>query len=244
MRTALITGVHGGIGTALCQAFRTDGYRVIGVDCKQGNANCDLFIHEDVESLTAGEQQRAAFLQKVKIALPPEGLHVLINNAAVQILNRTESVTIEDWHRTMNTNLVAPFFLAQGLIADIERAGGSVINVASIHATATKPGFVCYATSKAALIGLTRSMAIDLGPRVRVNAISPAATATPMLLAGFSDKPESFHRLASMHPLERIAEPAEVADIALFLASDRARFVTGASFNIDGGMGVRLHDPE
>jgi NAD(P)-dependent dehydrogenase (short-subunit alcohol dehydrogenase family) len=128
-------------------------------------------------------------------------------------------------------------------LADIERAKGSVVNIASIHAVATKPGFVCYATSKAALVGLTRSMAVDLGPRVRVNAINPAATATPMLLAGFEGKSKELDELAKKHPLERIAQPWEVAKTALFLASPDAAFITGTCLNIDGGIGGRLHDP-
>jgi NAD(P)-dependent dehydrogenase (short-subunit alcohol dehydrogenase family) len=86
-------------------------------------------------------------------------------------------------------------------------------------------------------------MAVDLGPRVRVNAINPAATATPMLLAGFEGKSKEFDELAKNHLLERIAQPWEVAKTALFLASPDAAFITGACFHIDGGIGGRLHDP-
>lgn len=117
------------------------------------------------------------------------------------------------------------------------------MNIASVHSTVTKPGFVSYSTSKAALVGLTRSLAIDLGSRVRVNAICPAATATPMLLAGFDGHPEALKELANVHPLERIAKPEEVAQVALFLASPQASFITGASILVDGGISGRLHDP-
>jgi NAD(P)-dependent dehydrogenase (short-subunit alcohol dehydrogenase family) len=86
-------------------------------------------------------------------------------------------------------------------------------------------------------------MAVDLGPRVRINAISPAATATPMLLAGFEGKSAELDELAKKHPLERIAQPWEVAKTALFLASPDAAFISGATLNIDGGIGGRLHDP-
>jgi NAD(P)-dependent dehydrogenase (short-subunit alcohol dehydrogenase family) len=125
----------------------------------------------------------------------------------------------------------------------LEKAKGSVVNIASIHAVATKPGFVCYATSKAALVGMTRALAVDLGPRVRINAINPAATATPMLLAGFEGKAKQFEELSKMHPLERIAQPWEVAKTAIYLASDDASFITGSVLHIDGGIGGRLHDP-
>ncbi|MNX34285.1 Glucose 1-dehydrogenase 1 [compost metagenome] len=244
MKAALITGALGGIGRALCKVFQEEGYRVIGTDRVEGQADCDVFIQADVERLCQDEVYREAFFDEVRLNLLGHRLEVLVNNAAIQLLNRTEDVSTSDWQRTLNTNLVAPFLLAQGLLPELEASQGSVVNMASIHAIATKPGFVCYATSKAALVGLTKAMAIDLGPRVRVNAINPAATATPMLLAGFEGKGESFQRLSSMHPLERIADPEEVARVAIFLASEQAKFITGAAFNIDGGMGARLHDPE
>jgi NAD(P)-dependent dehydrogenase (short-subunit alcohol dehydrogenase family) len=140
-------------------------------------------------------------------------------------------------------HVIAPFLLAQGLLPCLEADSGSVINIASVHAHATKPGFVCYATSKAALVGLTKAMAVDLGPRGRVNAICPAATATPMLQAGFADNPTAFAQLSSMHPRGRIARPAEIADLAFFLASNQADFLTGTSIYADGGISTRLHDP-
>ncbi|MGH8048623.1 MAG: SDR family NAD(P)-dependent oxidoreductase [Chthoniobacterales bacterium] len=242
-RTALITGALGGIGVALCEEFRRAGYFVIATDRNDGDCACDEFLKLDVRDLYRSDEVRAEVAKSVQKLLGPDGLHVLVNNAAAQILNRTDDIRIADWDETLQTNLVAPFLLAQMFLSDIERAKGSVINIASIHAVATKPAFVCYATSKAALVGLTRSMAVDLGPRVRVNAISPAATATPMLLAGFEGKSREFDELAKKHPLERIAQPWEVAKTALFLASPDAAFITGACLHIDGGIGGRLHDP-
>jgi NAD(P)-dependent dehydrogenase (short-subunit alcohol dehydrogenase family) len=182
-------------------------------------------------------------VSELKALTAVSGLSVLVNNAAVQILGRTEAVSVQDWEVTLRTNLVAPFMLAQALLPELERARGSVVNIASIHAVATKPGFVAYATSKAALVGLTRALAVDLGPRVRVNAVNPAATATPMLLAGFAGRERDLETLGRMHPLERIADPDEVARTALFLASDAASFITGSTLHIDGGIGARLHDP-
>ncbi|MEO6994780.1 MAG: SDR family oxidoreductase [Lacunisphaera sp.] len=242
-KTVLITGALGGIGQALCAVFRADGYFVIGTDRRAGTCDCDRFIQRDILEVCGDDASRAAFIADVHAHLGEAGLTVLVNNAAVQILGRTESVSIGDWDATLHTNLVAPFLLVQALLLDLEKANGSVVNIASIHAVATKPGFVAYATSKAALVGLTRTLAVDLGPRVRVNAINPAATATPMLLAGFEGKPREFAALAQMHPLERIADPEEVAKTALFLASPAASFITGSTLHIDGGIGARLHDP-
>jgi NAD(P)-dependent dehydrogenase (short-subunit alcohol dehydrogenase family) len=243
MKTALITGALGGIGQALCSEFQKAGYFVIGTDKREGTCACDAFLHVDIRDLYAKPEVRERVLADVRAILGGRGLTVLINNAASQVLNRTDDVKIADWDDTLETNLVAPFLLIQSLLPDLEKAKGSVVNIASIHATATKPGFVCYATSKAALVGMTRALAVDLGPRVRVNAINPAATATPMLLAGFEGRSAEFDELAKKHPLERIAQPWEVAKTALFLASPDAAFITGASLHIDGGIGGRLHDP-
>jgi NAD(P)-dependent dehydrogenase (short-subunit alcohol dehydrogenase family) len=242
-KAVLITGANGGIGQALCKTFKESGYFVLASDKVTGSCICDVFIPADMVSVCTDPQYRADLLNKVREALPAAGLLGLINNAAIQILGKTEQVQIEDLYKTLNTNLIAPFLLIQGLLPELKKAGGSVVNIASVHATNTKPGFVSYATSKSALVGLTKAMAVDLGSAVRINAICPAATATPMLLAGFEGKEAEFEQLSKMHPLERIAQPEEVADVALFLVSPQASFITGASLNVDGGISVRLHDP-
>lgn len=241
--TALVTGASGGIGVAICAAFKQAGYSVIATDVvNNGNVACDRFVVADLRELCNAPRQLKAFYERANIG--PHGLKVLVNNAATQVLGRTEQVTTDDWRVTLDVNLVAPFLLTQLFLGDLERARGSVINIGSVHAKATKPGFVCYATSKAGLAGLTRSMAVDLGARIRVNSVNPAAVNTPMLMDGFRNGPEKLQLLARMHPLDRIAEPSEVANVALFLASDRASFMSGASIDVDGGILARLHDPD
>lgn len=243
MKTVLITGALGGIGQALCAEFRKSGYFVIATDRREGKCDCDTLLRFDIRELYSQPSARDNLIANVRTIIGEHGLTALVNNAATQILNRTDDIRISEWDATLETNLVAPFLLIQGLLSDLERARGSVVNIASIHSVATKPGFVCYATSKAAMVGMTKALAVDLGPRVRVNAINPAATATPMLLAGFEGRSAEFDELAKMHPLERIAQPWEVAKTALFLASPDAAFITGACLHIDGGIGGRLHDP-
>ena len=184
MKTAIVTGAAGGIGAALCAAFGQAGYRVIGCDLREGASNCDVFLQFDLRALSTSASDRDAVLGRIREALGGDGVAALVNNAAVQVLGSADTLTADDWRATLDVNLLAPFLLTQGLLPELERAGGSVVNVASVHAHLTKPGFVAYATSKAALVGLTRSLAVDLGSRVRVNAVLPAATATPMLLAG------------------------------------------------------------
>jgi NAD(P)-dependent dehydrogenase (short-subunit alcohol dehydrogenase family) len=242
-RTALITGANGGIGAALCTAFTAAGYRVIGTDVREGRPECDTFLKFDLTALCGSALDRQALLDRIRATIGQEGLTALVNNAAVQVLGGTDALTTDDWRLTLETNLVAPFLLTQGLLPDLERGHGSVVNVASVHANLTKPGFVAYATSKAALVGLTRSLAVDMGGRIRVNAVLPAATATPMLLAGFAGKEAALADLAAVHPLGRVSRPEEVAAAVLFLASDAASSLTGAALPVDGGVGGRLHDP-
>lgn len=241
--TAVITGALGGIGVALVRVFRAAGYRVIACDRRPDDQENEAYHQFDIARLASEDGYRRDVLGKLKVLIGPGGLKVLVNNAAIQLLNRTDDVKVEELHETFDTNVIGPFLLVQGLLPELERARGSVVNVSSVHATATKPGFVAYATSKAALAGMTRCLAVDLGPRLRVNCILPAATDTPMLRAGFEGNPKGFAELGEMHPIGRIATPEEVAHVAVFLASDAAAVITGAAVAIDGGIGGRLHDP-
>lgn len=242
-KSVLITGANGGIGKALCQVFADAGYFVIASDQVTGDCACDVFIQANIETLCIDPEYRANIFAQVRGYLSEQGLVALVNNAAVQILGKTEEIQVEQWRRTLDTNLIAPFLLVQGLLPELKKAKGSVVNISSVHAISTKPGFVCYATSKSALVGMTKAMAVDLGADLRINAICPGATATPMLLAGFEGKEEEFQQLSNMHPLGRIAQPEEIANVALFLVSQEASFITGASLSVDGGIGSRLHDP-
>lgn len=244
-KIALITGAAGGIGRALCAEFKKSGYRVIATDVIElPGLLCDRFVKADLKSICRDEESLKSFVREVEIDVQNEGITALVNNAAVQILGRTSAVSIQNWRDTLDVNLLAPFLLTQALLPHLEKANGSVINIGSVHAVATKPGFVCYATSKAALVGLTRALAVDLGGRVRVNAVNPAAVATPMLREGFQGKEDRLAALEGMHPIGRIANPAEVARTVLFLASSDASFIAGTAFSVDGGILSRLHDPE
>lgn len=242
-RTALVTGAAGGIGQALVSVFTERGYRVIALDSspKPAGMLCWQYVQMDLGelvSLDAGEVALSALSD-----LCGDGLHVLVNNAAVQVLGGVEDLTFADWYRTLDINVLVPFALTKGLLSRLESVDGCVINISSIHARLTKAGFVAYATSKAALSGMTRAMAVDLGSRVRVNAIEPAAIQTPMLEAGFEGKPELFDQLKACHPQGRIGTPEEVAALAFSLAGGELRFLHGACIGLDGGISGRLYDP-
>ena len=243
--TVLVTGARGGIGAALCKGFKAEGWFVIGTS--QGTptnpALYDHYIQMDMSSFVKDAGVRSAFVDEVKEMSRSVPLKTLINNAAVQHLGKTENITSEIMQESFNVNTIGPFMLTQAFLPDLEASKGCVLNIGSVHAQATKPEFIPYATTKAALHGLTRSLTVDLGGRVRVNTLAPAATATPMLLAGFEGREEALKELSAVHPVDRIAQPEEICDAALFLCSDKASFVTGASFYIDGGILSRLHDP-
>jgi NADP-dependent 3-hydroxy acid dehydrogenase YdfG len=172
---------------------------------------------------------------------PNYKLFAVINNAAEQLLNKTEELSYQDWQQTLNVNLTAPFLLIQGLLRELIAGQGSVINIGSIHQKLTKPRFVAYATSKAGLVGLTQSLAVDLAGKIRVNCISPAAVETPMLQAGFSNASD-YQQLKDIHPVGRIGFATVIAEMVYFLASEKAGFINGANIEIDGGIGHVLKD--
>lgn len=243
---ALITGAAGGIGTALVRAFSEAGYAVIATDRapRPSELECACFLQVDVERTVTDPAFADAVFAEVRGIVGSSGLRALINNAAIQVLGGIDSLSRADWHTTLDTNLIAPFIWTQALLPELEAAQGCVVNISSIHARLTKRNFVAYATSKAALSGMTRALAIDVGNRIRVNAIEPAAIETDMLRAGFSAHPERFPLLEQCHPRERIGLPAEVAAVALALVRHDLPFWSGACVPLDGGIGNRLHDPD
>lgn len=243
-RAVFITGIGGGIGSALGAAYREAGWRVIGSGRKApGPGVCDAFIETDLDALAEDDDVLDQSTTAVHAALNGAALSALVNNAAAQILAPAEHLKGSEWRRTMNVNVTAPFRLSQAFLPDLEAAGGTILNIGSVHAQATKPEFAAYATSKAALHGLTRALAVDFGKRVRVVCLAPAAISTPMLMAGFEGRREAFNSLEACHPAERIGQPEEVAAAALFLTGPDAGFVTGTTFWLDGGVLSRLHDP-
>lgn len=245
-RAALITGSNGGIGKALCNAFHAAGYLVVATDLDDGPPSAaDLFLRQDLCELVGDAAARTTFRDRLNefTRTLHAKLHVLVNNAAIQITGSMDDATVDDFESSLRVNVAAPFALAKLFAAELRAARGSIINVGSIHGRLTKPGFCCYSTTKAALAGLTRALALDFAGEVTVNTVAPAATDTAMLRAGFHETPEKLAELAEYHPAGRIGDAAEVAQTAVYLASDQARFMTGAELAVDGGIGIRLHDP-
>lgn len=243
----VITGSEGSIGQAISMKFINYGYTVIGLDIKskRPESHTEKYIQVDLSKFANNLTLSKNLIEEIKDLLEGNDLNLLVNNAAVQITEKTEEISIESWNQTLSTNLSAPFFLSQKLLPFFSSIDGSIINISSIHARLTKPKFVSYATSKAAISGMTKAMAIDLGSRLRINAIEPAAIATTMLEE--SVPPENLKNfishLASFHPQNRIGSPDEMANLVYSITSGDLRFVHGACISIDGGISSRLHDP-
>jgi NAD(P)-dependent dehydrogenase (short-subunit alcohol dehydrogenase family) len=243
---AVVTGAAGGIGSAICSRLASAGVAVLGVDIVEpapDNA-LDEFLRTDLAELVSRESAMESFLRSTSRWLRDRPLDLLVNNAAVQCLGKTEDLDRNTWRYSLEVNLLAPFFLTQALLPRLRAARGCVVNISSAHAKATKPRFVAYATTKAALSGMTRALAVDVGRDVRVYGIEPAAVLTNMLREGFADSPDSLDKLAACHPSGEIASPSQIAEIVYFLASSRIAGLIGSAVEVGGGISGRLHDPD
>jgi NAD(P)-dependent dehydrogenase (short-subunit alcohol dehydrogenase family) len=249
MRAVLVTGAAGGIGCAVVEALSSEGWAVIGTDhpnvvpSSQLLGICYDWIPFDLALLSCNQEEVNKFVNHVFAAAASCDLLGIVHNAALQIVGDFLSLSIPEWLDTFSINLFAPVAISQALLPILESHRGSIVYIGSIHSQLTKPGFTAYATSKAALAGLTRSMAVELGESIRVNAVEPAAIATPMLEAGFASSPDMRAQLDAFHPAGSIGSPDDVARAVLFLLDPANSFLNGCVLPLGGGIHSRLHDP-
>lgn len=236
-KVALVTGGAKGIGHATAEILRREGAQVISVDIDapagSGSICADISKAEECE--------RAVNIAQVLYG----GLDILVNNAGIQTYGDALTTSEETWNRTMDVNLKGQWLMAKAALPlMLRRGGGSIVNVSSVQGLASQKNVLAYATSKHALIGLTRTMAVDFASRrIRVNCVCPGTVDTPMVRATIASDhhPDRLRNaLDAMHPLGRIAAPAEVGEVIAFLVSDRASFVTGTVMTVDGGLLVPL----
>lgn len=233
----IVTGAAGGIGAALCQRVRRDGYVAIGMD-RFGAAEADVDIRVDLR-----DSKRLVRLGR-ELAAEYE-LKAVIHNAAVQPLAGAGGTPVGEWIDAFLVNVVAVDVLVSVTQESLAANGGSVVVVGSVHARATTIGLTAYATTKAALEGWVRSAAMDLGPEIRVNAVAPGAIDTAKLSDGFArwgqvTAAERKAMLLERTALGRIGDPVDVAGAVSFLIGNDARFVTGVVLVVDGGATARL----
>jgi NAD(P)-dependent dehydrogenase (short-subunit alcohol dehydrogenase family) len=250
-RSVLITGAAGGIGSALVKHLNTEGWRVIATDrpeaCPPPTYQTGPAVHwlpGDLEPLaSAGEPLESFALEVVELSRGAP-LSAIVHNAALQRLGSFADLTIADWQTSLAVNLLAPVAISRRLLGELISSRGSIVHISSIHSQLTKAQFTAYATSKAALSGLTRALSVEIGHLVRVNAIEPAAIRTPMLEAGFADHPELLAKLEAFHPSGSIGLPLDVARAVSYLIDPANSFLNGCSLKLGGGIHNRLHDPE
>jgi NAD(P)-dependent dehydrogenase (short-subunit alcohol dehydrogenase family) len=221
---AVVTGAAQGIGAAVADALEAAGARVARTDIT-GDLRLDV--------TDRGSVDRALVEVAERLGEPT----ILVNNAGINRLGPSESLSDERWQEVVDVNLTGTFRCAQAAGARMLAAGrGSIVNVASISAFVGMPGRAAYCATKAAVVALTRVLAVEWAARgVRVNAVAPGYVGTPMVEQAMAEGLLAEDDLAGRTPFGRVASPAEIADAVVYLASPAARYVTGQTLVVDGG---------
>lgn len=249
-RVAFVTGGARGIGRACVERLQAAGASVLFCDLDGEAAReveaalvggvapvvavtCDVTVEDEVAAAEAMATDRFG------------SLDIVVANAGIDVPYDAATMTEPEWDAYLAIDLKSVWFSAKHALPGMRhRRRGSIVNIASIHAFVTSRGKFPYAATKSGVVGLTRSLALDEGHHgIRVNAVCPGYTRTRMVMDGITsaDDPAQAERdMLAIHPLGRIAEPIEIANVVAFLASDEASFITGASILVDGGLSARF----
>jgi NAD(P)-dependent dehydrogenase (short-subunit alcohol dehydrogenase family) len=233
-RVALVTGAAHGIGLATAAKLHGVGYRVVLVDSNPIVHARATALGENAAGMTArGFEADVAHGADIKAAVQSvrseEGrLHALVSNAGIMIRKKVTDLTLEEWSRVLATNLTSAFLFAREAATLLQVEGGSLVTVASTRAHMSEPDTESYAAAKGGLVALTHALAISLGPKIRVNVVSPGW----IDVAGEALRPQDH----AQHPAGRVGKPEDVAAMISWLLDPGQAFVTGAEFVIDGGM--------
>jgi len=241
----VVTGGAKGIGGACVKAFTEGGAKVCILDIDQaGQEFADtlgedtFFIHCDVSK---EDEVKTAFK---KIEKKLGAVEVLVNNAGIQRYSTVTETSEEEWDLVMNVNLKSAFLCSKYAIPMmVNNKKGCVINVASVQSFISQKNVAPYTTSKTALLGLTRSIAVDYAPNIRSVAVCPGTVDTPMFRSSIQESPnpnEVLEECNEMHLVKRICSSEEVGELVTYLASDKAGFITGQAIRIDGGLGITI----
>ena len=241
-KTIVVTGASKGIGAACAKLFYEAGANVVLLDIANTNETlsdkrwlyiqCNVAIEADVKK--AFEQAHQHF----------GGVDILVNNAGIQRYGTVTETSVEVWDEVMNVNLKSLFICSKYAIPFMLKIKkGVIINIASVQAFVSQPKVAAYTTAKTAILGLTRSIAVDYSPYIRCVAVCPGTIDTPMLRDSFSLSPDPdavMQECVDMHLSKRIGTPEEVAGLVMYLSDDKASFITGQAIRIDGGLGITI----
>lgn len=239
-KTALITGGTSGIGLAAAKLLIQDGYRVIvtGRNEERGK-EVVCILGEQAQYVSCDVRSAADCARLASIVRDRFGkLGVLINSAGIYLEKSIDATTEEDWTNVIDTNVKGTYFVTKAVVDMLRIAGGAIVNVSSDAGVNGNYFCSAYCASKGAITTMTKALALELAPSVRVNCVCPADVDTPLTEAQLptENRDEAKREMESLYPLGRIARPEEIAQVICFLASERASFVTGAVWLADGGL--------
>jgi meso-butanediol dehydrogenase/(S,S)-butanediol dehydrogenase/diacetyl reductase len=247
-KTAIITGAAAGIGAASAALFAREGANVVAVDIDRELLHqvSDRITRTDSDCLAviADVSQPDDVQNAVRASLEKFGhIDILFNNAGIVPVGKVDTIAEEQWDRAMAINVKSTYLFCHAVIPGFKKQGGGVIlNTASATALRVVADRACYTATKAAVIGLTKSMAIDyVGDNIRVNCLCPGTIDTPSLarrIAALADPVEARKNFIARQPMGRFGTAEEIAEAALYLVSPEAGFVTGVAFAVDGGFSL------
>lgn len=251
-KVIVVTGGAAGIGKACSEAFAAEGAKVVIADVDKERANAVVRTLQDKgQTAIAVPTDISISADVARLAQAAvdafDSIDVLVNNAGIQTYGSVITTDEEIWDRTINVNLKGLYLVSKYCIPHIKaHGGGAVVNMASVQGLASQKNVVAYTATKGAIIAMTRTMALDHAKdNIRVNAVSPGSVDTPMLRWAAEkfvpENPEvAVQDWGALHPLGRVAKAAEVAQGVVFLASEKASFITGANLVIDGGLSIGI----
>jgi len=242
-KIAIITGARRGLGFVVSQLFLKEGAIVIGIAQHEFDNNTRQKLLKKSDKVFLEKVDITDFKEVRKFASDVEKkfgkIDILVNNAGINSIGTIEEVSEVEFNNTMAVNVFGTFVVTKYFIPLMKKneKGGSIINVSSSIGMVGMPGRIAYTTSKGAIINFTRSMALDYAKyNIRVNTVAPGGINTDMVVEFFKKFPEEFKlKIYEMHALNRLAEPEEIANAILFLASDESSYVTGSVLAVDGG---------
>lgn len=246
-KTVVVTGGSSGIGKEIAERFNMEGSNVYNLDIRPTKGAQNVTLKHLVCDVSSKQSVRESIDQIVK---EKKKIDVLVNNAGIESFGSVHETEEKEWDRIMNVNLRGGYLVSRYCIPHMKQGGGVIEFISSIQSMMIQKRLAAYVSSKHGVIGLMKSIALDYAPKIRSIAICPGSVRTPLLewtaIEEVGDEPgkikEKFNEWGKLYPMKRIAEPSEIASLAVFLASKEASYITGTTINMDGGLSIFLQE--